>query len=236
MAEQTHWRLAVMFDGPGRDHTALAAVLAKAGPAIRAAAGGHSVRIGVVDEASLTAVREDAYDEAAWRTVDGAVEVSVPNAAAGEIPALCKALSAVVTPLAAPDSIQVMAGPMHFMVPVRPGNGFLSLSFRRFPGTTKDQFRNWWLNQHSGVAIPVLGNDLLAYDQVHVDVAASLAAAEAFGVPYMEYDAYDNLTFVDHAGFMRSCSDVAGMNTIFQDEIGRIDNDSRRSAFMREIG
>ena len=236
MAVQTHWRLAVMFDAPGHDIAALEAALTAASDAIRAAAGGYPVRIGVDDGRTVASDREDDYDLAAWRGVDGAFEVTLPNANRGAIPDICRALSQVLGGLAEPGSIEVMTGAMHHMVPVRSGGAFLSLSFRRFPGTSEQQFRDWWLLQHSQVAIPVLGEDMLAYDQVHVDQPASRAAADAFGVPYVEYDAYDNLTYQDYAGFLRSVADVAGMNTIAEDEIGRIDNTSRRHSFMREVG
>lgn len=235
MAVQTHWRLAAMFDAPRRDIAALETALAAAGGAIRAAAGGFPVRIGLDDGRTMTGDRDDDYDLSAWRPVHGAIEVSVPNADCGAIPGICRALSPIVAGLAEPGSIEAMTGPMHHMVPVRAGGAFLSLSFRRFPGTTEQQFRDWWLLQHSQVAIPVLGEDMLAYDQVHVDQPSSREAAAAFGVPYVEYDAYDNLTYRDYAGFLRSVADAAGMNTIADDEIGRIDNNSRRHAFMREV-
>jgi hypothetical protein len=133
-------------------------------------------------------------------------------------------------------SVEVMAGPIFSMLPARPGNAFLSLAFRRCPGTTSQQFREWWLQQHSRIAIAALGPGLLAYDQVHVDQAASKSAANALDVPYVEYDAYDNLTWRDHHAFLESCTqDLEGMARIRADEIGRIDDTSRRHSLMREI-
>ena len=133
-------------------------------------------------------------------------------------------------------AIAVMAGATHFMVPIKAGNTFLSLAFRRYPGTSVEQFRTWWHDQHAPLAIPALGEGLLAYDQVHVDREISRAAAEALGVADVEYDAYDNLTFASRAGFLEACSrDPEGMARLAVDEMGRIDDPTRRHALMLEI-
>ncbi len=228
---QTHWRLAVMFDAPGGDLAALEAALRQAKDAIRAAAGGHPVRIGVADRhPDLAGVAE-----AGQRTVDGAVEVTFPKDRAGEVPDVCRALRPVIAGLTDLASVEVMAGPMYHMVPVRTGGTFLSLAFRRFPGTTNQEFRAWWNKQHAPIAIPVLGEGLLAYDQVHVKMDAAKIAAEAFGVAYSHYDAYDNLTWADRQAFLNSISDAEAMATIAADEVGRIDDPSRRSALMTDL-
>ena len=139
--------------------------------------------------------------------------------------------------LAEPGSVEVMTGAMHYMVPVREGGVFLSLSFRRGKGTTVEQFRGWWYSQHAPLCIPILGPGLLAYDQVHVDEQASRAAADALGVAFVDNDAYDNLTWSDHASYVQSTTgDPEGMGRIAEDEVGRIDNTTRRHALMREIG
>lgn len=223
----TQWRLALMFDALGNNLAALEENLKRVGDAIRTAARANPVRLGVADR------HPDLVSGA--RSVDGAVEVTFANARLEEIVAISRALRPLVAGLAELSSIEIMTGPMFSMVPVRQGGTFLSLAFRRFPGTTSRQFRDWWFNQHSQVAIPVLGPGLLAYDQVHVEQAASEAAAEAFGVPAVEYDAYDNLTWADRYAFLHSCSDTEGMATIAQDEVGRIDDPSRRSALMYEV-
>jgi hypothetical protein len=67
------------------------------------------------------------------------------------------------------------------MVPPHDGEAFLSLAFKCDPAIAPAQFRAWWLEQHSQIVIPVLGDGLLAYDQVHVDPAATAAVARAFG-------------------------------------------------------
>jgi hypothetical protein len=231
----THWRLALMFDAEQGDHAAFAERLERAGPAIRAAAAGHPVRIGMADLHPDLGTRGDSYDVDAWRTVDGAIEVTLPDVKSGEMAEICRALRPILTGLINLSSIEIMAGPMFSMVPVRKGNTFLSLAFRRDPGVTSQQFRDWWFAQHAKMAIPVLGPGLLAYDQVHVDQAANDAMAAAFGVPACVYDAYDNLTWDDRYAFLKSCSDLEGMNLLNQDEKGHIDNASRRHALMYEI-
>lgn len=231
---QTHWRLALMFDAARGNRAALAAGLVAARREIAAAAAGHPVRCG-----AAIAEGDDhgspAHEAASWRGVDGAIEVTLPNRSEGRVPEICRALRPLLERLAEPGSVEVMAGATHFMVPMREGGTFLSLAFRRYPGTTVQQFRDWWQFQHGPLAIPVLGAELLAYDQVHVDRATSRAAAEALGVADVEYDAYDNLTFASREAFLRSCSDAAGMARIAEDEVGRIDDGTRRYALMREL-
>jgi hypothetical protein len=232
---QTHWRLALMFDARGGDMAALEKALGNARDTIEVAAGGNAVRLGVAMHNPEVDEREGAHDVANWRHVDGAVEVSVPNDHAASIPGICKAIAPILMPLVAERSIEAMAGPMHNMVPVQSGEAFLSLAFRRYPGTTVDDFQAWWYSQHAPLCIPILGEEMLGYDQVHVDPDMTRRSAEASGVPFVEYDAYDNLTFHSQEGFLKACSDEAGMALIAKDEDGRIDNTSRRHALMRAI-
>lgn len=233
---QTHWRLAFMFDAPGGDLARLENDLLGAAGDIRAAARANPARLGVAIRDGQPTTSDQTHDSGSWRSVDGAIEVTLPNGDQHSAPAICQSLRSILAALAEPGSVEVMTGAMHHMVPVRPGGAFLSLAFRRDPATTVAQFRDWWLNQHSKVAIPVLGEELLAYDQVHIDTEASSAAAEALGVPFTDYDAYDNLTYRDQPGFIESIGDVDGMMRIAEDEVGRIDNSTRRYALMREVG
>lgn len=230
------WRMAVMLDARGNQLSALEAALARAAEPIRRVAGGGEVRLGVADQHPDLGAREDSYETDRWRDVDGAVEISVAGSRTGDLPAIARALREIVDPLAEPGSVEVMTGPVYAMVPPRSGGAFLSLAFRRHPSTTVQQFRDWWRYRHAGVAIPVLGAELLGYDQVHVDPAATEAVARAYGVEPVLYDAYDNLTFVDAQGFLASVSDPEGMARVFADEIGHIDNSSRRHALMRRVG
>lgn len=233
---QTHWRLAFMFDAPGGDVEALALALSEARASIEAAAQGNQVRMGVAIREAGDLDVEAAHAMIDWRTVDGAIEVSIANGGEGAVPDICRAMRPILDRLAEPGSVEVMTGAMHQMVPVREGEVFLSLSFRRGQGTTVEEFRNWWYNQHAPLCIPILGPGLLAYDQVHVDEQASRAAAEALGVAFVDNDAYDNLTWPDHPGYIQSTTgDPEGMGRIAEDEVGRIDNTTRRHALMREI-
>ena len=233
---QTHWRLAFMFDALDGDLDRLAAGLAAARGAILTAAAGHGVRFGTVIPVEDDNHGSAAHDSSVWTTVDGAIEVTIANGGEGEILAIVLAMRPILEALAAPGTIAVMAGATHFMVPIKAGNTFLSLAFRRYPGTSVEQFRTWWHDQHAPLAIPALGEGLLAYDQVHVDREISRAAAEALGVADVEYDAYDNLTFASRAGFLEACSrDPEGMARLAVDEMGRIDDPTRRHALMLEI-
>lgn len=231
------WRLAFMFDAPAGDLAGLEAALVRQADAIRRLAGEAQLRLGVADRhPDLMAATKTDYATDQWRTVDGAVEVTVGADRAAELPILSAGLREVLGPLVAPGSVEVMTGPMFHMVPVRDGDVFLSLAFRRDPAITSAQFREWWHDRHSGVAIPVLGPGLLAYDQVHCDAAATTAVARGFGAELVAYDAYDNLTWADRDAYLSSISDLDGMARIFADEIGHIDDSTRRHALMRRIG
>ncbi len=234
---QTHWRLAIMFDARDGDVPALEDGLARASGTIRSVAGANAVRVGVtLGKPAEPTGDAAAHDVTGWRTVDGAIEITLPNGNESSAPAICSELRTTVESLARAGSIEVMTGAMHHMVPVRTGEVFLSLAFRRFPGTSVPDFRTWWHDRHAPLAIPVLTEELLlAYDQVHVDEVASRAAAAALGVPYFEYDAYDNLTFDSEAAFAAACSDLAGMARLAADELEHIDDTTRRHALMREL-
>ncbi|MDG2004864.1 MAG: EthD domain-containing protein [Novosphingobium sp.] len=233
---QTHWRLAFMFDALSGDLDRLAEQLGVACESIEAAAQGNRVRMGVAIREASDLDAETAHAMADWRTVDGAVEVSIANGGEGAVPDICKAMRPILDGIAKQGSVEVMTGAMHYMVPVREGDVFLSLSFRRGEGTIVDEFRKWWYGQHAPLCIPILGPGLLAYDQVHVDEQASREAAEALGVAYVDNDAYDNLTWGDQDAYVQSTTgDPEGMGRIAEDEVGRIDNNTRRHALMREI-
>ena len=235
MVVQTHWRLALMFDTPDHDLAALGAALMRNGEALRSAAAGNHVRMGVADRHADLGEWAQRNTDKLFADVDGAIEISIVNDRIAEIPDICRALRPVIAGFSDLGSVQVMVGPMFHMVPVRTGGTFLSLAFRRDPATTSAQFRDWWYNRHSAVAIPVLGDGLLAYDQVHVEQQVSAAAAKAFGANYVEYDAYDNLTWTDRYGYLHSISDDEAMIPVYADEVGRIDPVGRRRAIMTEI-
>jgi hypothetical protein len=224
------WRLAFMFDARDGNLSSMEKHLNQSAELILRIVGDARVRIGVVDtHPDLSVLHE------IGRTVDGALEISVAATRVRELPNIAKALREPLQPICATATLEVMTGPFFPIVPVQQGDVFLSLAFRREQGTTSEEFRNWWLRQHSGIATPVLGELLLAYDQVHVDQVASESAALAFGVEVVHYDAYDNLTWANRDAFFQSISNQVEMARIQADEVGRIDVSSRRTGLMRRI-
>jgi hypothetical protein len=233
-AKSNDWRLAIMFDARAGDLSSLEASLGRSAQAIVNIVGDAHVRLGVADRhPDLDFLRASATGKR--RGVDAAVEVSVAASRTGELPHIARSLRDPIESLAAHSTTEIMSGPVFRIVPARDGSAFLSLAFRRYPGTTSEQFRAWWLHQHSKLATPVLGVDLLAYDQVHVDQTATAQVARECGVTPVDYDAYDNLTWADRDAFLHSISDETAMASVYADEVGRIDNPSRRSALMRRI-
>ncbi len=229
------WRMAFMFDALNGDLATLEQALKNAAGDIRKAAEDAPVRIGVADRHPDLETSHSDYETGDWRKVDGAIEITLRSDAVNKSSEISAALTPILQTLCIPATIEVMAGPVFSIVPVREGGAFLSLAFKRYPGTTSTEFRNWWLRQHSGLAVDVLGPGLLAYDQVHVDQDVSAGIAAALGVAPCAYDAYDNLTWTDRKAFLHSCSDADAMARVYEDEIGRIDNGTRRSSLMRDI-
>jgi hypothetical protein len=228
------WRLALMFDAPGGDVAAMAATLTTAAKALQACTQDAPIRIGVVDQHPSLAPAVGAYDVGHWRTVDGAVEIAArpdPEQLCG----VAKALAAILQPIAAAGSMEAMVGPVYPMTPAREGECFLSLAFRRDLAITRGEFQEWWRRQHSQIAIPVLGPGLLAYDQVHLDPEASAAVAHACALPAVIYDAYDNLTWADRESYLASIDNPEGMARVMADEVGHIDNATRRHGIMRRL-
>lgn len=226
------WRLVFMFDARDGDLCLLEERMRSAPEVIVQMAGEAKVRLGIVDtHPDVMFMRVPEADM--MRGVDGAIEVSVAASRAPELRNIAESLLDIVEAFSVHASLEVVAGPVFPIVPVREGEVFLSLAFRRDRGTTSEEFRRWWLCQHSIVAAPVLGAALLAYDQVHVDAQASEAIALAVGVRPAYYDAYDNLTWANRDAFLTSIGDEAGMAAVLADEVGRIDNTSRRRALMR---
>jgi hypothetical protein len=230
-----NWRLAFQLDARGGDLDGLERALAASRGTIQGIVGDAHVRMGVTDRhPDLEAIQD--RRKTLHRGVDGAIEVTVGPARAAALAAIAGALRDVISGFSAPSSVELTAGPIYPMVPVRDGETFLSLAFRRYPGTTSQQFRDWWRYQHAPLCIPILGEAMLAYDQVHVDPDATQAVCAAFGAAPTPYDAYDNLTWADPKGFLKSVSDADAMQRIFADEQGRIDDASRRHTLMRRIG
>ena len=167
-------------------------------------------------------------------TVEGAVEITGGEGSSPELAAHAEQLGALLRPLIDVTQAALTVGPTHRIVEPKRGGVFLSLSFRRHPDTTVEQFRHWWLSQHAKVAVPRLPG-LLAYDQVHVDHELSRRASEAAALPYVPYDSYDNLTWASVEGFTQSTSDPTAMRAIYEDELGHIDHSTYRGALMDHL-
>ena len=107
------WRLAVMFDARSGDLKALEEGLGGAQKAICGLVGDAHIRFGVADrDPSLAATVQTDPGAPSTRTVDGAVEVTISADRAKELPQLARSLRDALEPLAAPGSIEVMAGPV----------------------------------------------------------------------------------------------------------------------------
>jgi hypothetical protein len=230
------WRMAFVFDAADGDQDRLRDEVAQLGARLPALPDEVRLRAGVVDHSpEFSNAPEGDHDTAIGRTLDAAIELTFPAAGLDAMVACAPQVAGVIETIAAPGSIEVMAGPMFAMVPQRDGDTILSLAFVRYPGTTSKQFRDWWRQQHAPLAIRVLGPGLLAYDQVHVDLEVTEALSAACGHAAYGYDAYDNLTWASPADFVASLADAEGMAALFRDEADRIDNDSRRHAMLRRI-
>lgn len=231
------WRMAFMFDAQDGAFEAMEENLVRIAIEVRQLAGDAHVRLGVADRhPDLQVDNKTEHSKIKGRPVDGAIEISVAASRKAELPEIAEAVSRLLVGIAEPSSIEIMAGPYYPMVPVRDGEAFLSLAFRRDPTITSEQFQRWWHDQHAGIAIPVLGPGLLAYDQVHVEAAATQVLASRLAIAPVAYDAYDNLTWADRYGYLESISDLEGMTRIFHDETGRIARGSSRHALMRKLG
>jgi hypothetical protein len=139
---------------------------------------------------------------------------------------------AVLTRVADPGRSVVTLGPKYEMVAPERGDLFLSLSFRRDPSISPREFQTWWRERHGPLAIAHLKPQLLAYDQVHVDLELSAAAASAAGFAHQPFDAYDNVTWADYEGFLASIAKPGLMDLMREDERGFIDASSRFGTHM----
>jgi len=230
------WRMAFVFDAAGGDLDRFRDEFARLDVGRLALPADVRLRTGVVDhDPAFGNAPETDHDTAIGRTLDAAIELTFPGAQLHALVACAPQLAGIIGALAAPGSVEVMAGPMFAMVPQREGDTILSLAFVRYPGTTSKEFRDWWKLQHAPLAIRVLGPGLLAYDQVHVDREVTEALCETCGCSAYGYDAYDNLTWASPADFVASLADAEGMAELFRDETGRIHNGSRRHAMLRRI-
>jgi hypothetical protein len=223
MAEAEHWRLAFMLDARDGEAARLGErLVAMADRFLSAAPAGARLRIGA--QRAGQGRQEDRGDGRRFKTVDAAIELTLGAAHADALTGVAGEIGAAIRDEVVPERSAAMAGPMYSMVPPQDGDVFLSLAFRRAPGTTNGEFRHWWQYQHAVLCVPLLTPEMLAYDQVHLDQDRSRAITRAAGFPDHDYDAYDNLTWANETSGARASSDRVIMQTILEDEIGHIDH------------
>lgn len=194
-----------------------------------------AIRIGLRDPRDPLADVSEGAIEARIPPVLGAIEVTVPRAEVPGVEALAGTIGAHLSGLADRERSAVSVGDVYEIVEPRPGATFLSFAFRRSPGTSVEEFRDWWLGQHAGVAVRLLSPELLAYDQVHVDRGLSERASRSAEIAFHPFDAYDNLTWASIDQFLASVSRPGGREEMYQDEIGHIDHTSYRGALMELV-
>ena len=168
-------------------------------------------------------------------TLSAAIEVTMAEAQLQQLAGGAEQLGRLLQPLIDPAQAALTVGITYRILLPRDGAVFLSLSFKRYPDTSIEAFRKWWLEQHSKVAAPLLLPLLLAYDQVHVDHELSCQASARASLPYVPYDAYDNLTWASRQAYIDSVSDPDSMRKIYEDELGHIDHATYRGALMNEL-
>jgi hypothetical protein len=226
-------RLALMISpADGVSHDDLTEGLRERASELGAACGPDArVRMGVRDLRHVT----DAGARGMPQPVDAAVEVTMPEGSLDELAHAAGGIGRTLEGLVDPEGTALTIGTTHHMVPVREGRIFLSLAFQRSPGTTIEQFRDWWFHQHASVAIPLLGPELLAYDQVHVDRELAEKASVDAGIRYHPYDAYDNLTWASMGALAASMSKPGSAEEMYEDEVGHIDHSTNRGSMMNVI-
>jgi hypothetical protein len=198
---------------------------------------GAQLRVGVRhprDEESLTD-DERTPGSIQRETIDGAVEVSVAEQRLDELSARAGELGSVLADLSDTQKSIITLGVMHHVIEPRQGEVFLSLTFRRAPGTTLDQLHEWWLNQHAAIAMSFMLPETLAYDQVHVDHQLSEQASLAAGFAYRRYDSYDNLTWANYGEVFKSIDKPGAAEALYEDEVGHIDHSTYVGSIMAVV-
>jgi hypothetical protein len=233
-APVTVTRMALMVYAPdGVSGPAFEGLLHDRRETLRGAAAevGGTVRIGTREPRDPS--RES---RAELLAVDGAVELTAAEEDLMALSGRAAEIGAVLDSAVDLGRSRLMIGITHRIVaPPQEGEIFLSLAFRRQPGTSIEEFRSWWLQQHSAVATRHLLPELLAYDQVHVDRELSERASAAAGITFEPYDAYDNLTWATLESSIGSTSKPGSEREIYEDEIGHLDHSTYRGAVMRVL-
>jgi hypothetical protein len=166
---------------------------------------------------------------------DAAIETTVASTEVHELPAIASAWRKAVALDIDPQFCCAMAGECHEIIEPRPGEVFYSLTFMRNSEIDVADFRRWWLGRHGPLASELLRDDLLGYDQVHVDDQLSRRLCEAAGFDWPGYDAYDNLTWASLASYLKMADKADAMQALYQDELGHIDHSTYKGALLAEI-
>jgi EthD domain len=195
-----------------------------------------AVRIGLRDPRDPLADVSEGAIESRIPPVLGAIEVTAPRTEVDGMEALAGTIGGHLVGLVDRERSAVSLGEVHAIIESRSGASFLSFAFQRYPGTSVEEFRHWWLRQHAAVAVRLLSPWLLAYDQVHVDRALSERVSRSANITFHPYDAYDNLTWASVEEFLASVSRPGGRDEMYQDEVGHIDHSSYRGALMALVG
>jgi EthD domain len=229
-------RLAFMLHAaPGVSSDAFAEQLTAAAPRLReiASSFGAKLRMGVTYPVPASAAFDasGAFSE----STDGAVEISLGEDGLSELCAHAGEFGAVVRPFSDTSRSLVLAGIMHHVFEPSDGDVFLSLTFRREPGTTLQEMRDWWLNQHAVVATSFQRPEMIGYDQVHVEHDVSEQASKNAGFDYRCYDSYDNVTWEHFDGFVASVVKPGAMEAIRADEEGHLDHSTYIGSLMAPI-
>jgi EthD domain len=134
------------------------------------------------------------------------------------------------------ESSALTVGRVHHIVEPAEGAIFTSLAFVRYPGTSVDEFRKWWLHQHATFAVRLLSPELLAYDQVHVDRVLSEQTSEVTGTRCHPYDAYGNLPWTSIDQLVCSVAKPGGREEMYHDEMGHNDHATCPGSLMAVNG
>jgi hypothetical protein len=230
-------RLAFMLHAaPGVSFESFAEQLTASAPRLRelASSFGATLRMGTKYPVPIPPA-EDGTPRGFSESTDGAVEVSLGEDGLAELIAHAGEFGAALAPFSDTQRSLVLTGIMHHVFEPSDGDIFLSLTFRREPGTTLQEMREWWLNTHAVVATGVQRPEMIGYDQVHVEHDASEQASKNAGFAFRQYDSYDNVTWEHYDGFIASIVKPGGMEKIRADEEGHLDHSTYIGSLMAPI-
>ncbi len=225
------WKMAFMLVANGGDLAGLRETLRASRSALEGTLPvGSALRVGIRPDANT--------GDGAGRSfpvTDAAIETTVASIDVPELPAIACAWLKTVASAIDPQICCAMAGQCHEIIEPRQGEVFYSLTFKRDTEIDVADFRRWWLERHGPLASDLLRDDLLGYDQVHVDDQISRQICEAAGFGWLGYDAYDNLTWANLASYLKMADKADAMQALYQDELGHVDHATYKGALLAEI-